>query len=541
MHTKLSSATQGRYVFLLFCVSISLLTLMPLNGWAGEITNDGKGIGTYRIPLSLIVISQVVETPTETPTAPPIVPTETPVETPTNTPIPVIPTETPVETPTNTPVPVVIPTETPTNTPVPVIPTESPTATPIPVEPTETPTNTPTPPAPTESPTATPIPVEPTESPTDTPTPAPPTDTPTPTEETETPVPVTPSPTPMPPTPTPTPQEFKNPDQGISILDGYGAIHDLGDIIGFFDLNGDGLLNDPVANKIIFPYKAPNDVYEDFELFIQDEKIVSAIALNNNGQVYSGHLDANGNIETDYLPKLKKKLPKGTVIDIEFNEAGDGYYLLFNDGGIFSVVQTESPTANAKVSDPVRVGKKLTKPTKNPAVDFEIIQVKKDRRGRTIIDGYVLDSFGQIYALGSAPKLLGNPLSNFPVYVDLELIDGGAVVADAYGGFYTVSPSGGDDIDILVPILDFGEPVLVDFEIQVDPTQEFAGGKGIFSITNIGTIHTSGAADFLLTDEGLATRADVEIAHTADGIPFIVFQIGIPIARDIEVFIIPGQ
>ena len=118
----------------------------------------------------------------------------------------------------------------------------------------------------------------------------------------------------------------------------------------------------------------------------------------------------------------------------------------------------------------------------------------------------------------------------------MELYEDGAVLVDGFGQFYTVSPSGAP-LDIPLPELDFGFDAMRAFEIQNDPVH----GVGIFAVTGLGTLHTSGAADFFLTSEGVNRRGDLQIFENERGIPFGTINIFFDIIRDIEVWIIPSR
>ncbi|MGI6458462.1 MAG: hypothetical protein ACOX5R_23000 [bacterium] len=562
--TSLTAAVVLFAAFLLFSVNV----ITPMDSWSAESTNSTGG--HYSIPVHVLVISQVTETPTETPTSVPTeTPTDVPTETPTDTPVPSTPTETgvvtPTETPTDTPVP-------PTDTPVPSTPTETGVATPT-ETPTDTPvppTDTPVPPTPTETGVATP-----TETPTDTPvpptdTPVPPTETPvepTPTEtevptptETATATPIPPTETPEPVTPTPatptpvgTPSGTENPNQGIMVLDAFGGLHQLGDIAGFYDANNNGILDDPTTILGTLEFLPNQDAYSDVELYIENEgtdqaQLRGILGLVGDGRIFSSQVtevsEGTYVVKNEYLTNIASMgviFPTTDVIrDLEYNEDGSGYYMLMNDGTIFSVI------GNRGI--PTRVGSKLTDAKLAPAVDLEVVSgIGAD------LQGYVLDARGRIYNIGGTAPMAVEltevdllnadlPASDIPIFRDMELYGDGALVADGYGRFYPVTADGTGALDIVMPVLDFDHlDVMVDFEIQIDPTIQDFNGVGIFVLTKVGSIHTFGAADIFLTEQGVARRGDANIVRTPNGLPFVSLNIPIPIFRDIEVYLIPPQ
>ncbi len=408
-----------------------------------------------------------------------------------------------VETPTEIPPTEVPPTEVP---PTEVPPTE--TATPVP----------PTPESPTPTP-ATPVP-----QPTDTPLP---TDTPT-------------------ATPTPTPSDFDNPFQGISLLTGFGGIHDLGDIVGWFDTNNDGTLEPNTSH--ILPF-FEEDVYRDLELFIENEgtagaEITAVLACTGDGRVFSARtksLRRGKYIESNYIADFPLDFDTNDALrDVAFTDNANGYFALLSDGSVYSVVGK----GNARQINPIN--SVFTNPRANPAIDLEIIPGSGNPGNPS---GYILDSFGRIYRLGNAPALSGNPVFQVKLYKDMELYfddEGellGAILVDGFGKFYKATKSGvaPEELNIILPELAFGDNFAMQaFSIQVDRLEiegrdeallEQFNRRGIFAITRFGSIHTSGAADFFLESE----RANVD--QTADGQLFINPGFAFDIARDIEVYI----
>jgi len=516
-------------MFIMICFA-GLNFVCPKTIWAANTIE-----GSYHIPLHLLVVGQMDETPTE-------VPVETPVETPTATPeptdTPVPPAETPIETPTATPVP---PSPTPVETPI-----ETPTATPVPPSPTpvETPIETPTA---TPEPTDTPVPPSPTpeETPIETPTATPePTDTPVPPsptpEETPTATPVLPSPTPEEtPTPTPTlppgevPDNFDNETQGILIADGFGGIHELGDVVGIFDANQDGVLDDPGTTNIMTQFLLGRDLYNDIEIFVNENGLITAtLSSTSDGRVFSNTISDNVVTRNPFnsYAKLFQLVPfdRGDVVDIEFNNDGSGYYALRRNGDI-----------DYFTSDPTNVPLIANIRTQATGIGAPVSLAILDGDGVNA-SGYVLTNRGFVLEFGGAPALSGDlPASINGVYVDLELIQGFGIVANRFGKFFAVTEDGtGDTGGLPLPDFNFGEPQLIDFEIQVDPNVDFNNGIGVFGLTRIGSLHTFGAADFFLTSEGLQKREDVEITEDENGRPKI--DLGffpINIARDVEVFL----
>ena len=510
------------------------------------------------------VLAQDAETPTETPTvapetptAIPATPTFTPAETPTNTPVPptATPTESGGETPADTPT-TVPPTNTPTNTPVP------PTATPT-ESGGETPVDTPTPVPPTNTPTLVPPTATPTETggetPADTPTPVPPTNTPTlvpatPTETgeatpTETQV-ATPTQTPQPtPTqggqPSPTPDDFENPNQGIAILDGFGGLHEVGDVDRLTDLNGDGTVS-ALERLPLFPYFVSRDIYRDVEVYMENGAVKAVLALRGDGRIYSAEINDDGTVNRGFLPDLGMTFPSTKdAADIEFIDNGQGYFVLLADGTLIAVDKNGVQNVLRVKADKKGVGAGAIDKKQNPAVDLEIVTAETST---AVPVAYVLDARGFIHTLGGATPLVA-ATSNSPIFVDMELVPGeeAAVLADGYGRFVQALPEGASPLDIVLPKLGFGkaESVLVDFEIQKVDNVEFSQGVGIVALTKYGTLHTSGAADFLLTEQGLANRSDLmdlpegvypRIDKNANGKSFINMGILFDIIRDLELY-----
>ena len=462
------------------------------------------------------------ETPVETPTATPVPPTNTPVP-PTAT--PESPSETPVETPTATPVP---PTATPETS------GETPTATPVP------PTNTPVPPTATpetsgETPTATPVP------PTN--TPVPPTATPESPTETPTPTPGVPTSTPT-PTATPLPV-FENANQGINLLDRFGGIHELGDTLGWFDFNGDGML-DPASSLGFLSFNTAKQ-YVDLEIMTDgpDSKEVRAvIAARSDGFIRSVRRNPQtGFIQRNYLPSIDLR-----PVDIELADNGDGYFALTKEGEVFAVGADGSLSGFRTIRNS-RTGKK--------AVDMEVVSGALDN---PVI--YVLFSGGLISRIDSpagtaSPVLTGPPVSNVPAYTDLEiLVEGGNIIGAAActgpGDFFEVYAEGGEPTGIELPTFFFGSnSTLVGFTAQNDPTH----GLGIFAVTRFGSIHTFGGADSFLTtirdNRVLPVNPENPIGpfifsfidpSSGEEIFTINSGIGAPIIEDIEVFLVnPGN
>ncbi len=625
----------------------------PVVSGSEEALSKDFDSNSYRIPMHLLVVNQIAETPTETPGE---TPTETPEPSPTpqDTPTPAEETPTEVPEPTDTPVPE----ETPTEVPEPTATPESPTATPEPTEIPE-PTDTPEPENPMmsiseaevnvgedvtvsvevenfvdvdafgfdivqsneilafssvdregtlledfflvnaselsdgtvriaaaggassitggglllnvnytaqvsgetelsfenlvddiegaeitvgsvtvteETPTATP---EPTETPVDTPTPEP-TDTPVP-EPTETPVatetptetPVeTPEPTPSPTatsTPSPTPNVFENPNQGILLVDGFGGMHEVGDIAGFYDLDGNGELDDPTTTRL-FQYFAGRDIYRDYELFIEEGEVRAVIAATGNGFIFSAQFDRSGEqvvVEPDFIAGLGIRFQSNNVLrDVEFTQNGTGYIALLSDGSLYRV--------EGKEGQPQRISQAFTNARNNPAVDFEILE-----EGENGLSAYILTANGRIKTVGEAPAL-SSPVSNAPIFRDMELYEGVAVLADGFGQFFIAAQEGQEEIPP-IPLpeeLVFGVDVLRDFEIQVDMLHEDYEGVGLVATTTLGTLHTAGAADYFLTEEGLARRPDVDIVTREDGTKYIDLSIHFDIIRDLELYIL---
>ncbi|MGC9330050.1 MAG: hypothetical protein ACP5I1_20610, partial [Candidatus Hinthialibacter sp.] len=367
-----------------------------------------------------------------------------------------------------------------------------------------------------ETPTETEVPTPTPEEPTPTPEPPTPTETAieTPTEtEVPTPTPEEPTPTVVPPTPTqPAEIDFENPNQGITVLDGYGGMHELGDVARLIDLNGDGDLS-ALEQVSLFPYFVGLDVYRDVEVHMENGAIKAVLAMRGDGGIFTAEIGDDGIAHRGYLPDLGITFSSvDAVADVEFSDDGQAYYVLMADGTLISVDKNgvqlfdRVKTPNADVIAGA-IDYRL-----NPAVDLEIISAGDPA---VMPAAYVLDGYGFIHALGDAAplKAIDAPVPNEPVYIDIEMVPGmdSAVIADGFGRFYFAVPEGANPPEIILPELGFSrsDPVLIDFEIQKDVNVEYAQGIGIMALTKIGTLHTSGAADFLLTEEGLANRADL--------------------------------
>jgi len=351
-------------------------------------------------------------------------------------------------------------------------------------------------------------------------------------------------------TPSPTVADFKNPNQGITVLDGFGGIHELGDIFRLTDLNGDAVVDAAEILQLpLFPYFAGKDVYRDLEVFIADkgtanQRVGAVLIATGDGRVFAVQFNPAGQavkVKRNYLPTLGVTFPTNDVLrDVEFTTDGQGYFALLSDGSIVSAnaqgvlklfrFRPGSPTAGIDVN-------------RNPAVDLEIISGSDTNE---LPVGYILDAKGQIHALGGAAPLAG-PVSNAPIYVDMELYGNGAVIADGFGRFFTAVPEGSPDLDIVLPKLGFGlaDPALIDFEIQIDPTVPYYNGVGILALTKFGTLHTSGAMDYLLTDEGIARRMNLmdkpegqypRIDKTEQGLPYINMGVLFDIMRGLVVY-----
>jgi len=301
-----------------------------------------------------------------------------------------------------------------------------------------------------------------------------------------------------------------------------------------------------------------SDVYRDIEVYVEnpgtkDAKMKAMMAATGDGRVYSvRYAEINGKTQVikNYLGDFGIRFPYANIVtDIKFYpeapkgykvtdasgrapDRADGYFLLFSDGSIYSVVGSGKP---------VKVAKNLTDSRNNPAVDLEIVSIEQDDSGKiTGLNGYVLLAKGQIKHFGKVKPLVDSPNSPSPIFKAMELYGDGAVIADGYGRFYLAHTPGSPNPDIALPSLNFGRNnVLEAFEIQVDPNVKEFNGVGIFAVTNIGTIHTSGAADFFLTAEGVKRRTDLVIKEI-NGIKFGSLDITFDIIRDISVYMVPN-
>lgn len=525
MRNQSRNASQSRTFTLV--LGVALFGMVTIPAYASPELDSSRMEASWRVPIHFIAVSQ--ETPSETPTAVPETPTAVP---PTSTPVPPTPTptetagETPVETPTATPVP---PTNTPapTNTPVPPTPTptesvgETPTATPVP------PTNTPI------VPTATP-----TESVVDVPTATPEPATPTPAEPDAT------------PTPTTTPDSFPNPDQGISLLDSFGAIYELGDISGYFDVNGDGEL-DVSTSRNLLALNPVGNKYVDLEMVVANEgtpdaEITAVAGVTNRGLVFSTVRDSIGLLNGGILPDITIL---NQIVDIELVADGSAYFVIGQKGTLLAVHVDGRIKQVPYTVDFVQ------------AIDLELAADATYEDPKA----YVLSRKGVITAIGDVPELSGNPFSNAPVYRDMEILYGsgvdslgytgdivGVVLATGPGDFFTAGPEG--SLDLELPTFDFGfQDALVGFDIQYDTGQGFGifdSGFGLFAATSIGSIHTFGIADNLLTEIGQGRRADdltddpdatggsFLVTNPETGEVFINPNITSDIVTDIEVYII---
>lgn len=564
---------------------------------------------TYRLPVQLVAISQAVETPTEIPEEP----TETPVEQPTSTPVP--PTATPdeqePETPTETPVP---PTNTPvppTNTPVPPTATpvetepETPTATPVP--PTNTPvppTNTPVPPTATpvetepETPTATPVP------PTETPVPA--TATPTETEgETPTATPVPPTNTPEAPTPTPTetgeatptpeleptatptPAVFPNPDQAINLLDENGGIFEMGDVAGFYDLDGDGTLDNITSQGLLF-FNPLGENYVDLEVIVenkgeQNASIAGVFAITDGG-LLTASFPPGSPLNDSPLRSVRTLIQiqdqVNGVVDLEVDLISDsdgnlqGLLNILTRGGFLLSVAFDSESVEFLGGSFADVLSERANVTER-FVDMESEELNL----------VLMTNLGRLLGFAeNAPGIEGEeitfafpPRSNVPSYKDVELlfvneagelfagnsvIDAeadpltlaGMILAQGTGDFEFVPTAGDDTPEISLPQFNFGDnDSLQAFDIQIDRNfgfGTFENGFGLFAMTNIGTIHTWGVSDRFLTEIGQERRSDIGSPEEGGsffdtdpdtGEVFINPGVAIDIFEDIEVYLVPQQ
>jgi len=349
------------------------------------------------------------------------------------------------------------------------------------------------------------------------------------------------------------------------LLDGFGGIHELGDVYRLVDFNGDGVVDAAEARIALLPYSTPDpsnlsrsDVYRDLELYVENDgttqaKFKAMLAATGDGRVFSTRFvetDGAMTVVRNYLGSFGVRFPLPDVVsDVEFftetpnavaqnggmswtPDAADGYFMLMTDGTIYAIVDKQIP---------VKVAKASTNPRLNPAVDLEVVSIEQNADGSVIqINGYVLMAKGQVKELGDVRPMIGVPVSNVPVYKDMELFGDALVVADGFGHFTIATEPGAAKPNLPLPVLGFGQAnVLEAFTIQVDPTVEEFDGIGFFVVTNIGTIHTSGAADRFLTDEGANRRVDLTIGETAEGYKFGMIGINFDIIRDIEAYLVP--
>jgi len=308
----------------------------------------------------------------------------------------------------------------------------------------------------------------------------------------------------------------------------------VGDISGFYDLNGNGVLDDPATTRGLFPYTSPNDVYVDFKVYIKNDAVQAVMAAAGDGRVYTTRFNKAGaktTVEKNFIADLGIRFKTLDVLrDVEFddNANGNAYYALLSDGSVYRV--------EGKSGKPQLAVRSFADPSDNPAIDLEILKSS----GKNI-SGYILTAMGEIKTLGDAPVLVG-PVSDIPIFKNMQLYGGGAVLADGFGKFYPIVPKGAKPLNIPLPELNFGISVLQDFKIQVDESHaDFFGGFGIIATTTLGTLHTSGAADFFLTEKGLARRPDLSIVTRPDGTKYIDLGINFNIIRAIDTYILKGN
>ncbi|MFH1742863.1 MAG: cohesin domain-containing protein, partial [bacterium] len=316
---------------------------------------------------------------------------------------------------------------------------------------------------------AAPVTPSPTETPTATPTATPkPTDTPMPTNTPTLPPGVTPTFTATPtrtPTATPTPIPRMDPDQSILALSWVGDLAEMGNIKGFVDTNGNGLLDDTLPHPG-GPHPPRGLGYTAFD--IADRADGSGpeflILLSGQGRTVSYRFTDDAvpgfmvirnpfvDLASDVLGRSTHGLAK--MIDIEINDARDGYFVLTQKGRVISVKNNpNTPNGKPPTANGAEVRPFLAEPV--VAVDLELLP-----GGGVMgaLKGYILTSLGEIVRVGNVPKLVPTKtLRNKGTFVEMDLVLSaggdllGAVLANGVGEFYLAKIEGGQAPPVDLP------------------------------------------------------------------------------------------
>jgi len=362
-------------------------------------------------------------------------------------------------------------------------PTETPTAVP-----TETPTFTPTR-------TATPVPTSiPTLRPTETPTAVP----------TETPV-GTPTVT---PTVTAIPIPRMDPGQSIMALSAWGDIAALGNIKGFVDVDNNGYLDDPLPHPT-GPYPPRVSGYTAFDIanVVNSRGLVTPgflVVLTEQGRTISYQFVENPaadqkiirNVFPDLVYDVLGRASQVRFVDIEINDALDGYFALSELGRVISV----SGTPRNVVANGAEVKPFLASP--ETAVDLELLP------GGGVagqLQGYILTSTGRIVAIGDVPQLIPTrELRNKGTFIEMDLVLDqagellGAVLANGVGEFYLAKVEGANTLPpVDLPEGDYARllfPLSTPLVLQAFELVPTEGTFGIIALDRTGALHTFGRA-----------------------------------------------
>ena len=339
--------------------------------------------------------------------------------------------------------------------------------------------------------------------------------------------------------------------QAILALSFWGDLAELGNIEGFIDIDGNGLLDDPIPHPIWGPHPPRVPGYRAFDVADKEDQSGPEflILLTENARTVSfGFTDETPrNIIRNPFVDLRRVLGRGnllstTMVDVVINDARDGYFALSERGRIISVVSDpEGPSGRAFVASAAVRAPFLTSPI--TAVDLEVLPGGGDPES---FKGYILTSDGEIEPViprgadpAEVPVLIPiTPLRFKGTFVDMELVISsddellGAVLANGVGEFYVAKPEGGE-----APPVDLGEagfdslhfPLSTPLVLQAFDVVPTDDTFGIIALERTGALHAFGKTSRFLPTLGPTG----ELRH-------VDLNWGTA-ARDISVNVYPGR
>ena len=283
----------------------------------------------------------------------------------------------------------------------------------------------------------------------------------------------------------------------------FGQLFEYTNLRGWYDADGNGMLDDPIAQNGPFAVARSNYIASDLLINEDANRGEMFVAVTEDGSVFSAQLFDDAPPQTGILADFKRDVLRrgsiGGIKDVELLSDGSGYVLLLESGTI-QVVQgsrLRPPILSQTVARVAITGK---------AVDLELYNATPGS-----ISGYVLTKQGAVIPFGGAQKLvLADPAdAKIGNYVDLEIAQAGdargAVAMTKFGAIVPFVYPGEEAVADLIPAdQDFNLPVnspffIVGFEIVLQPALASPGSQiGLMALSTDGSLHTFGPISRLL-------------------------------------------